>query len=97
MSSFNNNLLFFYFQIVDGYYHFHHNSISKRSIYPSDRHHGRLVEDPQVRWAKQQITKSRQKRDFIRLRQSRTSSSSVISLNDPKWPQMWYLVSLILF
>ncbi|KOB77665.1 Furin-like convetase [Operophtera brumata] len=51
--------------IFDNHYHFHHRSVSKRSITPAQEHHGRLETDTRVRWAKQQRALSRQKRDFI--------------------------------
>lgn len=88
-----NKFFFVQFQIIDDYYHFHHNSVSKRSISPSHRHQGRLDEDHRVRWAKQQRAKSRRKRDFLRLRQPQSSLSNYMPWNDPKWSHMWYLVS----
>jgi Peptidase S8 pro-domain len=89
-------LIVFYFlrillQIIDDHYHFHHNSVSKRSINPSHHHQTRLDADDRVRWSKQQRAKSRQKRDLVKIRNTRPWSS--ILLNDPKWPLMWYLVS----
>lgn len=82
-------------QIIDDHYHFHHNHVQRRSIRPSDEHHGRLTGDRRVHWALQQRAKSRQKRDFMRQRPSRTSLAAEMRmpLNDPKWSQMWYLVS----
>lgn len=52
-------------QIFDNHFHFHHNSVSKRSITPAQEHHGRLERDTRVQWAKQQKALSRRKRDFI--------------------------------
>ncbi|XP_059621906.1 furin-like protease 1 [Phlebotomus argentipes] len=75
-------------KIFNDHYHFHHNTVQKRSISPSHHHQGRLDGDHRVRWAVQQKAKSRQKRDLIRIRPSRTFS---VQLNDPKWPHMWYL------
>ncbi|GBP27084.1 Furin-like protease 1, isoform 1-CRR [Eumeta japonica] len=53
------------FQIFDNHYHFHHNSVSKRSTAPAHEHHDRLEGDSRVRWAKQQRALSRKKRDFL--------------------------------
>jgi hypothetical protein len=44
----------------------------------------------QVKWARQQVVRSRQKRDLMPFRQR----SYRVNLNDPRWPQMWYLVSV---
>lgn len=52
-------------EIFDNHYHFHHNSVAKRSLLPSHDHHGRLEGDTRVRWARQQKALSRKKRDFI--------------------------------
>lgn len=69
-----------------------HRSIAKRSISPSHHHQRRLNEDNRVVWSKQQTAKSRQKRDFTRLKPKSISKL----LNDPKWSSMWYLnVSII--
>ncbi|XP_036233040.2 furin-like protease 1 [Bactrocera oleae] len=83
-------------KIFENHYHFAHHKVSKRSLTPSQPHQTRLDEDHRVQWAKQQQAKSRQKRDYIRMRPSRTSSRSLsqvdtVPLNDPKWAQMWYL------
>uniref|UniRef100_A0A1L8DJ27 furin n=2 Tax=Nyssomyia neivai TaxID=330878 RepID=A0A1L8DJ27_9DIPT len=75
-------------EIFNEHYHFHHNKVQKRSIDPSYHHQGRLDGDHRVLWAVQQKAKSRQKRDLIRIRPSRTFS---VQLNDPKWQHMWYL------
>lgn len=79
---------FFSLQIFDGYYHFEHRHVQKRALNPSAHHQRRLDGDDRVRWAKQQRAKRRQKRDFRPLK-----SPYTIQLNDPKWPEMWYLVS----
>ncbi|CAH0718280.1 unnamed protein product, partial [Brenthis ino] len=50
--------------IFQNHYHFHHNSIAKRSLQPAHEHHNRLETDERVRWAKQQKILSRKKRDF---------------------------------
>lgn len=69
-----------------------HRSIAKRSISPAHHHQRRLNEDNRVAWSKQQTAKSRQKRDFTRLKPKSISKL----LNDPKWSSMWYLnVSII--
>ncbi|XP_054736381.1 furin-like protease 1 [Anastrepha obliqua] len=83
-------------KIFDDHYHFSHHTVSKRSLTPSVPHQTRLDNDERVHWAKQQQAKSRRKRDYIRMRPSRTSSRALsqvdtVPLNDPKWAQMWYL------
>jgi hypothetical protein len=88
--SFHLNFFLCLFQIIDDHYHFEHKKLVKRSIEPSHHHQNRLNEDDRVAWHQQQRVKSRQKRDFTRLKPVKTSSSL---LNDPKWSSMWYLVS----
>ncbi|XP_039494211.1 furin-like protease 1 isoform X3 [Drosophila santomea] len=83
-------------KIFDDHYHFAHHKVSKRSLTPATHHQTRLDDDDRVHWAKQQRAKSRSKRDFIRMRPSRTSSRAMsmvdaMSFDDSKWPQMWYL------
>ncbi|EDV93508.1 GH19349 [Drosophila grimshawi] len=83
-------------KIFDDHYHFAHHKVSKRSLVPASHHQTRLDLDERVHWAKQQRAKSRSKRDFIRMRPSRTSSRAkslvdAVPFNDPKWEQMWYL------
>ncbi|KAH8335407.1 hypothetical protein KR074_000811 [Drosophila pseudoananassae] len=83
-------------KIFDDHYHFAHHKVSKRSLSPATHHQTRLDEDDRVHWAKQQRAKSRSKRDYIRMRPSRTSSRAMsmvdaMSFDDAKWPQMWYL------
>ncbi|XP_012548749.1 furin-like convetase isoform X2 [Bombyx mori] len=51
-------------KIFDDHYHFHHRSLTKRSLTPAHEHHGRLEGDSRVRWAEQQKILSRKKRDF---------------------------------
>ncbi|CRL05005.1 CLUMA_CG018231, isoform A [Clunio marinus] len=75
-------------KIFDDHYHFEHKSLTKRSIEPSNHHQRRLDEDGRVVWSKQQRAKSRQKRDFTRLKPVKSLATL---LNDPKWPSMWYL------
>lgn len=83
--------------IFNDHYHFAHHKVSKRSLSPALTHQTRLDEDERVNWSQQQIAKSRRKRDFIRMRPSRTSSRSTFSMvdavpfSDPKWSHMWYL------
>lgn len=69
-------------QIFDNHYHFVHNGVRKRSLRPHDENRVRLAVDTRVTWAQQQPAKKRVKRD-IRLQDS-----------DPRWPYMWYLVSI---
>ncbi|KAH8358982.1 hypothetical protein KR093_003624, partial [Drosophila rubida] len=83
-------------KIFDDHYHFAHHKVSKRSLQPASHHQTRLDLDERVHWAKQQRAKSRSKRDFIRMRPSRTSPRALslvdsVSFDDPKWSQMWYL------
>uniref|UniRef100_A0A1I8PLW2 furin n=1 Tax=Stomoxys calcitrans TaxID=35570 RepID=A0A1I8PLW2_STOCA len=84
-------------KIFDDHYIYAHHKVAKRSLTPSAKHQSRLDDDERVRWAQQQIAKPRRKRDFIRMRPSRTSSRSAFSrvnavpFNDPKWEHMWYL------
>ncbi|XP_022130896.2 furin-like protease 1 isoform X2 [Pieris rapae] len=52
-------------EIFDNHFHFHHNSVARRSLTPAHDHHGRLETDSRVRWAKQQKILSRKKRDLI--------------------------------
>nr|AAC37262.1 vitellogenin convertase [Aedes aegypti] len=73
-------------KIFDGYYHFEHRHLQKRSLNPSGHHQRRLDGDDRDRWAKQQRAKRRPKRDFRPLK-----SPYTIQLNDPKWGEMWYL------
>uniref|UniRef100_A0A182NA15 furin n=1 Tax=Anopheles dirus TaxID=7168 RepID=A0A182NA15_9DIPT len=74
--------------IFHEHYHFEHSRLNKRSLNPSKPHQHRLDSDRRVRWAKQQRAKSRQKRDFRPLAKP---YQLPIQLNDPKWPEMWYL------
>ncbi|XP_044314674.1 furin-like protease 1 isoform X2 [Drosophila rhopaloa] len=83
-------------KIFEDHYHFAHHKVSKRSLSPASHHQTRLHDDHRVLWAKQQRAKSRSKRDFIRLRPSRTSSRAMsmvdaMPFTDSKWSQMWYL------
>ena len=75
-------------QIFGDYYYFQHQRVHKRSANPSAHHQDRLDKDVRVQEAIQQVAKSRQKRDFLRPRRT-------FELNDPRWQQMWYLVSVV--
>lgn len=72
-------------QIIPNYYHFVNRRIAKRSVDINVEHHQKLLQEPNVKWARQQVVKTRVKRDFRELRAVTTT------LNDPRWPQMWYL------
>lgn len=74
-------------EIFPDFYHFEHNKVAKRSVEPSLEHHEDLLEESQVKWARQQVVRSRRKRDLLPLR----PRSYRVNLNDPRWPQMWYL------
>lgn len=72
----------------------------KRSVEPSHHHQGRLSGDDRVQWSKQQRIKSRKKRDFLSFHEPKIPSYPTMMMGknrmqttDPKWPQMWYLVS----
>ena len=82
---------FIFFQIIDDHYHFEHKTLVKRSIDPSHHHQRRLNEDDRIAWSSQQRAKSRQKRDYTRLKPVKTATAL---MNDPKWSQMWYLVRI---
>lgn len=92
----------FSFQIFDDHYHFYHREVRKRSVNPSQHHHMRLSSDDRVRWSQQQRIKSRKKRDFLSFHEPKSQPYPVsmgknrVSTTDPKWAQMWYLVSLFL-
>lgn len=75
-------------KIFDDVYLLRHRRVARRSADPSHTHHNNLIAEPQVRWAEQQVVKRRVKRDFLE-REKRSSRSTW--MNDPKWPQMWYL------
>uniref|UniRef100_A0A8C7LVN5 Furin (paired basic amino acid cleaving enzyme) b n=1 Tax=Oncorhynchus mykiss TaxID=8022 RepID=A0A8C7LVN5_ONCMY len=69
--------------VFGGYYHFRHHTVVKRSLSGHRGTHVRLQKEPQVRWAEQQVSRRRKKRDVY------TEPS------DPKFPQQWYLVSKV--
>ncbi|XP_013169800.1 PREDICTED: furin-like protease 1, isoform 1-CRR isoform X2 [Papilio xuthus] len=66
-------------EIFDNHFHFHHNSVSRRSLRPAAEHHGRLENDARVHWAKQQRALSRKKRDFQILYNNSTTVETVTS------------------
>ncbi|KAI5695615.1 hypothetical protein M8J75_000867 [Diaphorina citri] len=56
------------------------------------------LNNSQVKWAEQQVVKRRSKRGFLKMprtvavtRTKHSYNKGRIALNDPKWPQMWYL------
>ncbi|XP_076356681.1 furin-like protease 1, isoforms 1/1-X/2 isoform X3 [Tachypleus tridentatus] len=73
-------------QVLKDYYHLRHHSIAKRSTEQSEFHHKRLREEKQIKWFAQQKLKWRVKRDF-----KPYQFTVAEKLNDPRWPQMWYL------
>ncbi|ROT67420.1 putative furin-like protease 1, isoform 1-CRR isoform X1, partial [Penaeus vannamei] len=75
--------------IFDDVYLLRHRRVARRSADPSLLHHENLVSEPHVRWAEQQVVKRRVKRDF--LHQDRSAKYISTWMDDPKWPQMWYL------
>lgn len=94
----------FSFQIFEDHYHFHHSEIRKRSVEPSPHHQSQLNGDDRVQWSKQQRIKSRKKRDFLSFHEPKIPAYPTVMMgknrvqtNDPKWPQMWYLVSELSF
>ncbi|BES94083.1 Proprotein convertase P-domain [Nesidiocoris tenuis] len=77
-------------EIFPDTYHLIHSRVARRSVSPNRYHHRRLTSDKQVIWAKQLKVKRRVKRDLLTRRELGLSDDHV-PLNDPKWPQMWYL------
>ncbi|KAF8794780.1 Furin-like protease kpc-1 like protein [Argiope bruennichi] len=77
-------------KIFDDYHHVRHRRLAKRSLRRSDEHHIALSNEKQVKWFSQQELKRRVKRDFLEISDP-AESGPKISLNDPRWPQMWYL------
>ncbi|XP_051169950.1 furin-like protease 2 isoform X1 [Leptopilina boulardi] len=49
---------------LTNYFHFTHERLRKRSLAPSDYHHKKLNDEPEVHWVQQQHEKKRHKRDF---------------------------------
>ncbi|GIY12727.1 hypothetical protein CDAR_64581 [Caerostris darwini] len=69
-------------EMHDNHYHLQHRNIVKRSIEKSSAHHELLSKDERVSSFSQQIIKRRTKRD---------SQTFAVNINDPSWPDMWYL------
>ncbi|TSK45824.1 Furin-1 [Bagarius yarrelli] len=65
--------------VFGDYYHFQHRGVVKRSLSGHRGVHVRLLSDPKVVWAEQQVAKRRKKRDIYTVP------------TDPKFPQQWYL------
>ncbi|KAF8570510.1 hypothetical protein P879_00211 [Paragonimus westermani] len=65
--------------ILPGIYYFKQSRLSKRSEHHSIYFHDQLAYDPHVVWLEQQVVTVRVKRDIH------------VPVNDPHWPQMWYL------
>ncbi|VVD02084.1 unnamed protein product, partial [Leptidea sinapis] len=63
-------------QIFDNHYHFHHNSVARRSLSPARGHHHNLQSDSRVQWARQQKILSRRKRDLIDISEHPTDKST---------------------
>ncbi|KAF6210163.1 hypothetical protein GE061_013265 [Apolygus lucorum] len=78
-------------EIFPDTYHLEHSRVAKRSATPSRYHNDRLTSNKQVVWARQLRVKRRVKRDLLTRRELGLSAEHVL-LNDPKWPQMWYLL-----
>ncbi|XP_053720311.1 furin (paired basic amino acid cleaving enzyme) a [Synchiropus splendidus] len=62
-----------------GYYHFRHRTVVKRSLSVHRGTHVRLLRDPKVTWAEQQVVKKRKKRDVF------------VEPADPEFKDQWYL------
>ncbi|GAB6032404.1 Uracil phosphoribosyltransferase, synthesizes UMP from uracil, variant 2 [Chamberlinius hualienensis] len=75
-------------KITTDHYHFQHRKVAKRSVVPNNHSHNKLSSDASVKWAKQQVAKVRVKRDY---REAPSGKHFKEDLNDPQWPQMWYL------
>lgn len=98
----NSNFCIFLFQIFDDHYHFYHGEIQKRSIDAAHHHQKRLNEDDRINWSEQQRVISRKKRDFLSFHEPKSQpypngivGKNRVSTTDPKWAQMWYLVSVL--
>lgn len=68
---------------LEDHYHFHHSRVVRRATYSFKGPHSFLHMDPQVRWAQQQLVKTRVKRSI--------QSDTNFHFNDPKWSSMWYI------
>uniref|UniRef100_A0A672HPQ1 Furin (paired basic amino acid cleaving enzyme) a n=1 Tax=Salarias fasciatus TaxID=181472 RepID=A0A672HPQ1_SALFA len=65
--------------VFGDYYHFRHRTVAKRSLSTHRGTHVRLLKDPKVSWAEQQLVKRRKKRDVF------------VEPRDPKYRDQWYL------
>uniref|UniRef100_A0A8C5I712 Furin-1-like n=1 Tax=Gouania willdenowi TaxID=441366 RepID=A0A8C5I712_GOUWI len=68
-----------YGHVFGDYYHFRHRTVVKRSLSDQRGTHVRLLRDPKVTWAEQQLVKKRKKRDVY------------TEPIDPKFKDQWYL------
>lgn len=68
-----------YGHVFGDYYHFRHRTVVKRSLSDHRGTHVRLLKDPKVTWAEQQVVKQRKKRDVFE------------EPLDPKFRDQWYL------
>lgn len=68
-----------YGHVFGDYYHFRHRTVVKRSLSDHRGTHVRLLKDPKVTWAEQQVVKRRKKRDVFE------------EPLDPKFRDQWYL------
>ncbi|XP_077569097.1 furin (paired basic amino acid cleaving enzyme) a [Stigmatopora nigra] len=68
-----------YGHVFGDYYHFKHRTVAKRSLSDHRNTHVRLLKDPKVTWAEQQLVKRRKKRDIY------------VQLDDPNLKDQWYL------
>uniref|UniRef100_A0A672HPN2 Furin (paired basic amino acid cleaving enzyme) a n=1 Tax=Salarias fasciatus TaxID=181472 RepID=A0A672HPN2_SALFA len=66
-------------RVFGDYYHFRHRTVAKRSLSTHRGTHVRLLKDPKVSWAEQQLVKRRKKRDVF------------VEPRDPKYRDQWYL------
>lgn len=68
--------------VFGDYYNFRHRRVVKRSLSEHRSTHVRLIKDPKVSWAEQQVAKQRKKRDLL---------TEPGDLSDPKFRDQWYL------
>ncbi|XP_057700391.1 furin (paired basic amino acid cleaving enzyme) a [Corythoichthys intestinalis] len=68
-----------YGHVFGDFYHFKHRTVAKRSLSDHRNTHVRLLRDPKVTWAEQQVVKRRKKRDIFE------------QLHDPLLKEQWYL------
>ncbi|XP_061670137.1 furin (paired basic amino acid cleaving enzyme) a [Syngnathoides biaculeatus] len=68
-----------YGHVFGDYYHFKHRTVAKRSLSDHRGTYVRLLKDPKVTWAEQQVVKRRTKRDIY------------TEPTDPKFSDQWYL------